>query len=90
MELRPIAITQPPVGRVVEVLLQVEGFEPEAASCCGHSCARNSWVVLGASLCHPEWSEIILLKMTSFKSFQNLLCISVYSFDSFRGITSRV
>lgn len=30
-ELRPISITQPPLGRVVEVLLQVEGFEPEAA-----------------------------------------------------------
>ena len=27
---RPITITQPPLGRVVEVLLQVEGFEPEA------------------------------------------------------------
>lgn len=53
MELRPIAITQPPAGRVVEVLLQVEGFEPEAAaSCCGmpwyrRSCAaRNSLVML--------------------------------------------
>lgn len=31
VELRPITITQPPLGRVVEVLLQVEGFEPEVA-----------------------------------------------------------
>lgn len=31
VELRPITTTQPPLGRVVEVLLQVEGFEPEVA-----------------------------------------------------------
>ena len=40
VELRPISITQPPLGRVIQLLLQVEGFEPEAGRI---KCANFWW-----------------------------------------------